>query len=312
MTNLNNFFVIIDIFRFVLYNECEVIYMSEMKPRYQINNFYPSNPLKFGDVYLLQIGRRYCEVGDVITAHPHFKWFEFTSVTGGRGTISTNGTDTEVRPGDIYVSFPCDVHEIRADLGERMEYDFFSFYCEDEALRVDLNRLTREYRAESERVFSDGKIAELIKNAISEFSDSEKPYSKAVLADIFHLIVIYLIRNFENSEMKSQNVSDSEILCFNLMQYIDTHIYSIKNLADIAKKFNYNYGYLSGLFKKTTGKTLSEYCNHRKMETAKVLVMEKKKKIGEIAEMLGYNLYSFSKAFKEKFGVSPKNMQKSI
>jgi DNA mismatch repair protein MutS len=31
---------------------------------------------------------------------------------------------------------------------------------------------------------------------------------------------------------------------------------------------------------------------------------------GEIAEMLGYNLYSFSKAFKRTYGISPKNLQK--
>ena len=45
------------------------------------------------------------------------------------------------------------------------------------------------------------------------------------------------------------------------------------------------------------------------METGKVLILEKKKNISEIAEMLGYNLYSFSKAFKRMHGVSPKGMQ---
>jgi AraC-like DNA-binding protein len=46
------------------------------------------------------------------------------------------------------------------------------------------------------------------------------------------------------------------------------------------------------------------------METGKALVLENKKSISEIAEMLGYNLYSFSKAFKKRYGVSPKIMQK--
>ena len=47
------------------------------------------------------------------------------------------------------------------------------------------------------------------------------------------------------------------------------------------------------------------------MKTAKALILEQKKTIGEIAEMLGYNLYSFSKAFKKRYGISPKAMQKS-
>ena len=108
----------------------------------------------------------------------------------------------------------------------------------------------------------------------------------------------------------SVSVGKQEELCYRMMHYIDTHIYTIKNLKTISPKFNYNYGYLSGLFKRTTGKTLSEYHQLRKMETGKALVLEKKKSIGEIAEMLGYNLYSFSKAFKRTYGISPKNLQK--
>ena len=37
----------------------------------------------------------------------------------------------------------------------------------------------------------------------------------------------------------------------------------------------------------------------------------KMKKIGEIAETFGYTPYSFSKAFKKEFGVSPKTLQKT-
>ena len=90
------------------------------------------------------------------------------------------------------------------------------------------------------------------------------------------------------------------------MNYIDTHIYSLCNLCELTEKFKYNYSYLSSLFKKTTNKTLAEYFRNRKLETAKALVIEKNKKIGEIAEMLNYSsTFAFSKAFKEKYGVSP-------
>lgn len=61
------------------------------------------------------------------------------------------------------------------------------------------------------------------------------------------------------------------------MSHIDAHIYSSDPLSDLAEKFSYNYSYLSALFRKTTGKKLSEYCRERKMETAKVLLLEGKK-----------------------------------
>ncbi len=286
--------------------------MHENKTLYHFDRHYINNPLPFGNINLLQIGRRYCKPTEIITAHPHLNWFELTIVTGGKGAVITNGVETKVQSGDIYLSFPCDVHEIQADKNEKLEYDFFSFSCNDTELKQDLKNITRSYWGSESRTFQDEKISELIQFAIAEFLVENQPYSEQLLTEIFHLILIYLIRDFNDIKKNVAHISQSEILCFQLMNYIDTHIYSLQKLDELAPKFNYNYGYLSGLFKRTTGKTLSEYYNHRKMETAKALILEKKKKIGEIAEMLGYNLYSFSKAFKAKYGVSPKNFHKEI
>ena len=286
--------------------------MFENKTRYHLNKHYVENPLPFGDVHLLQLGRRYCAPTEVITAHPHLNWFELTIVNNGKGSIITNGEETAIHAGEIYLSFPCDIHEIRANLHDKLEYDFFSFYCTDERLKADLKLITQNYRSGAQRIFQDSKISQLIEYAISEFFSKEQPYFDNTLTDIFHLILLYLIRDFNDIPQNTANVSNPEILCFQVMSYIDTHIYKLKNLEELAPKFNYNYGYLSGLFKRTTGKTLSEYHQNRKMETGKALVLENKKSIGEIAEMLGYNLYSFSKAFKKAYGTSPKTMQKTI
>ena len=284
--------------------------MIETKTRYHLNKHYIENPLPFGSVHLLQLGRRYCEPTEVIPPHPHLNWFELTIVTGGSGTIRTNGEETTVHAGDIYLSFPCDIHEIRADQNARLEYDFFSFSCANKALAKDLKDITSNYRGGDMRIVQDRKISQLIEYAISEFMQDDQAHSQNALADIFHLAIVYLIRDFNNAPQSGASVSEPEILCFQLMNYIDTHIYVIKNLEELAPKFNYNYGYLSGLFKRTTGKTLSEYHQRRKMETGKALILENKKSISEIAEMLGYSLYSFSKAFKKTYGISPKGMQK--
>lgn len=286
--------------------------MSAAKTRYHLDNLYVDNPLKFGNVYLIQIGRRYCEAEEVIPPHLHLNWFELTLISSGKGVVVTNGKEYPVKTGDIYLSFPCDIHEIRADKGDKLEYDFFSFYCEDKALKRDLKNITQTFMESEERIFQDEKIAELIKNAINEFPIKDDLYSNALLTDIFHLVLIYLIRNFSSAKKQASNVSNAEVLCFQLMNYIDTHIYSLEKLEDLAPRFNYNYSYLSKLFKTTTGKTLLEYYHSRKMQIAKTLILERKKKINEIAEMLGYNLYSFSKSFKATYGISPKNMQKQV
>ena len=115
--------------------------MLENKTRYHLTKHYVENPLPFERVHLLQLGRRYCEETEIISAHPHLDWFELTIVTSGSGTIITNGEKTDVHSGDIYLSFPCDVHEIRADLGAKLEYDFFSFHCIDKEMNKELRTL---------------------------------------------------------------------------------------------------------------------------------------------------------------------------
>jgi AraC-like DNA-binding protein len=52
-----------------------------------------------------------------------------------------------------------------------------------------------------------------------------------------------------------------------------------------------------------------EYLTNRRMETAKALILDGKHKIGEIADSLGYSPYSFSRAFKKKYGVTPMSIK---
>ncbi len=277
----------------------------EEKTRYHFNNTYFDAPLRFGDVSVIQIGRRYCAPSEIIAAHPHLNWFEITVVTAGKCVIVTNGQSHELSAGEIYLSFPCDIHEIQASETEKFEYDFFSFFADDEKTQSSLEEITRNYRSPKKRTFRDDKITALIGYALGEFS-TDKGESKEVLTSLFNLIVSYIIRDFNRIPQETSDISDAKILCLQLMNYIDTHVYSLTALESVSEPFGYNYNYLSTLFSKTTGNNLSDYYRMRRGETAKTLLAGNKK-IGEIAEMLRYSSpFAFSKAFKRQFGISPK------
>ena len=280
------------------------------KTRYLYNISYINDPRVFGELRLYQIGRRYCEEGEAIEPHPHREWYELTVVRGGSATVITNGEPCAVKSCDVYLSFPNEVHEIRADGGSNLDYDFLAFYPADGELKRDLDKIRENYHGGLSRVFSDEKIAALLVYAISEFSSKDAPYSEQIVTDILRLITTYLIRDFNNVTSSPTEVSEAEILCYKIMNYVDTHIYTVSGVSELAEKFNYNYRYLSGFFKRTTGKNLSEYLRVRRLETAKAMILEDKKRINEIAELFGYTPYSFSKAFKAHYGVSPKNIRK--
>ncbi|HBF86143.1 MAG TPA: hypothetical protein DDW54_00530 [Clostridiales bacterium] len=282
-----------------------------LPPKYHFNNLYYNSPLKCGDIYLIQIGRMYCDEHTEILSHVHTDFFELTVARAGKGKAFANGVGTPIKQGDIYVSLPKDAHRIVPDENEPLEYDFFSFYTDNAELASELGKIALYRGSPTERVFKDEKIGDLIANAINEFGE-EKPFSKQLTEHIFMQIVIYMIRDLNNSRSTDKiNKSRSDLLCYRLMNYIDTHVYSMKSLEELSEFTNYNYSYLSTLFKRTTKKTLADYYRDKKLETAKLLISEKRLKIGEIAEKLNYStVYSFSKAFKEKYGFSPKNFGK--
>lgn len=83
---------------------------------------------------------------------------------------------------------------------------------------------------------------------------------------------------------------------------------SLEQVAEIA---NLNANYFSSLFKKTTGKTFSEYILDLKIRKSKELLITTDQRIYEIAEAVGYqSARYFTKAFNEYQGVSPMEFKK--
>ena len=90
------------------------------------------------------------------------------------------------------------------------------------------------------------------------------------------------------------------------MNYIDSHIFSLNNLQQIATAMNYNYNYLSTIFKKHTNQTISDYCQNAKLKTAKLLIEENKLTVTKIAELLNFSSdYVLSRAYKRKYDFHP-------
>ncbi|MEE1315434.1 MAG: AraC family transcriptional regulator [Faecalimonas sp.] len=283
-----------------------------MNLNYHMERIYLDNPLEFDEIYVSQIGRLYANSTTVIDTHMHTNLFELTIVTGGSGIISTNGIPTKVKRGDIYLSMPCDAHKLESDAKDPLKYDFFAFSPKSVLFQNDFETIMQYSYSPETRVFENPFIPQLISNAIAELNNKGL-YSNELLSSVFRQTLIYIVRDFRKNASKSHSsaVTSAETLCYQLMNYIDTHIYSLKKLDELSEITDYSYGYLSTIFKKTTGLTLAQYYRERKLETARVLILENKLKLIEIAEMLNYSsAYSFSKAFKEQFGLSPQKYRK--
>ena len=270
---------------------------------------YNRPPRQYKGFDLLQIGTAYCKPQIEVAEHAHDKYFELTAVLSGEGVIFTNNVSVPVSKGDIFVSFPYDTHAIKAgQMG--MDYNFVSFYLKDELLLSEFERLAIMYGKPCDRVVRSETLGTLIVGAISETllpSDHHEPYLEAV----FVQLLIQLLRTFKKQSVPSSVPGKREELCYRVMDYINSHIYSMRSLTELSEHFRYDYAYLSKIFTKTTSKSISEYYSFRRLETARELIGEGGRSISDIAEMLGYSsIYPFSKAFKRQYGVSPREYKK--
>ncbi len=275
-------------------------------------NYLNGNERRFGAIKLYQIGRLFCSPDTIIGTHLHGDCFELTIVTDGEGTVVTNDQRLSVVKGDIYFSFPGDFHDVVTSKTNPLKYDFFAFNTDDPRLKSDLNDVMCTLNLNT-RIFRDDRIGNLVSQALAELS-AEEEYSEEVLACIFLQTVYYIVRwlKLHVSRTRTDDVSNDELLCYRIMNYVDTHVYSITTLGELGAVFNYNYSYLSTTFHTTTKRTLNDYYRSRKLEVARLLLLEGKLNGSQIAEKLNFSsLYSFSKSFKSKFGMSPQAYKKS-
>ena len=275
--------------------------------KYHLHRTYGREPQVYGEMLLHQIGRMFCSEQTVVPLHTQINCLELTIVTDGRGTIFTGGVPTAVSAGDVYASFPGDQHEIRSDAAFPLKFDFVAINTTNPELSAAFMQIITDFHAPDKRVIRDERISDVVSRATAE-DGSTQTHSSRLLGILLEEIFIYTVRAFQALKMPKRiaDPADAELFCYDLMSYIDSHVYTMKSLSELSEYTNYNYNYLSNLFKSVTDETLIGYYRRRRFELARQLLEDKSNSVTHVAAMLGYSsVYTFSRAYKEYFGVSP-------
>jgi len=101
--------------------------------------------------------------------------------------------------------------------------------------------------------------------------------------------------------------NDHDRLATEITQYIEGNFSDADlNLTKIAKHVNMSANYVSTIYKKQTGRGISEQLSKVRIKRAKELLIYSEMKISDISRETGYSSpYYFSLAFKKMTGVSP-------
>lgn len=109
-------------------------------------------------------------------------------------------------------------------------------------------------------------------------------------------------------DLKKENIISRHVS--RCMDYIDRHLHERILLGQLAAHTGLNTSYLSSLFKKETGLSLSGYVLKRKLEVAENMLRNSEYSCSEISSFLAFNSQShFTEAFRKKNGVTPKQFR---
>lgn len=107
---------------------------------------------------------------------------------------------------------------------------------------------------------------------------------------------------------------NSATLAKQLVAYVDENYLTLENLEDVTQTFAYNYAYLSRLFKKESGFSMSRYVIGKRMDLAKRIIENNEAlNISQVAAMSGYSdARYFSRIFKAYTRMTPTEYRDSV
>ncbi len=153
------------------------------------------------------------------------------------------------------------------------------------------------------------QVEMIVSSLISELCVVKKTVP-LLIRDLLYQLMVLSYRSFTISDTETSE-RDMTIhvvghTAYAVIRYVDEHLYSMNNLADMAKELGYSYNYLSHLFRRKTGMTIQAYVSQKKIQKSVELLSDETLSITEIATMLNYDcIQSFSKAFKRMMKMSP-------
>ncbi|MBQ8310113.1 MAG: helix-turn-helix domain-containing protein [Clostridia bacterium] len=251
-----------------------------------------------------------CKQGSM-PVHLH-DFIEIIYITDGNAEQTVNGETYHVRRGDLLFINYGSTHSFTAcesfsfiNICFKPEVMVESVITPENAFAVLQLTAFDEIRRESE----DGMLsfrgeerneAEMILHAMAREYAEQKHSWKTVLKSYMNVLVSLIVR-----KLMDVDATGTDDIWRELSDYIDSNLDSDLTLSGLAGKCFYNPSYFSRAFKKRFNMSLTEYLNHRKIESAKTLALSGTLSDEEIATRVGFSYKrSFYRVFRRVEGVS--------
>ena len=243
--------------------------------------------------------------------HWHSK-MEICRVIEGVCECIINGKKHIANKGDIIVIKSGEIHRFNLGRGDCKIYvcPFEPMFLYN--MKVDISNLHHHITLEElNRYGIEHKITECFNSLKEEGAFDQKCSElifKANLLQIYGLLLRHCeIKRVENKKDIAKLISFQKIL-----EYISANCTENLSLKSLAEEFNYNYAYLSGLFRNRIGVNFKYYLDSIRVSKAMELLLTTDMTISEVSSVSGYeNIRTFNNVFKRITGVVPSTIKQN-
>lgn len=250
-------------------------------------------------------------------AHHYFNWnqgrvlneYQIIYIATGSGIFeSAHCKQQSVKEGTILILFPGEWHRFKPE--PQSGWDEFWVGFKGNFIE---HIVQQQFLSEKNAVIDIGlseKIIQLFENIIEITKEERTGYQPLVSGIVMYLLgeIYSLTRQqlYTGEDITESIINKARII---FRTNIDQQI----NIEEVAKELCVSYAWFRKAFKTYTGIAPHQYLLQLKIEKAKMLLPNRSQSIKEIAFSLNFESpFYFSKLFKEKVGVSPKEYRKNL
>ena len=254
--------------------------------------------------YYVSYSRRYTYPDDpeldAIHIHDNYEIYYHIS---GKASFFVNNAVYSLKPGDMIITSPGDVHVYIPD--DKTDAEHFCLWFDKECGRELLPFLSKDDYCG--KVSFDNDDIEILKTIFSElYNNREDTTNLRKLSGILRICLMI-------DEKAIAEKNDSSVIPPNIkeiVEYIDRNKTDICNMSEVAEIFNISISTLNRWFKKHVGLPPQELLNAKRISYAKKL-LDEGKSVTECSIWAGFSDCSyFISVFKKRFGITPYQYKK--
>ncbi len=249
--------------------------------------------------------------GKEISVHTHL-WNEIYFFVGGKAAYKIEGTRYPLRPGDILIMRGAESHSVEFDPSE--PYERFSLNFNPELiLKIDpAGKLLRPFNDRplgKQNMFSpadfSSPLASLLAEGMMEKTEDQHRQIMSMLIPLLNELCIAFEHKTQDTDGVSTNALGKRII-----DYVNRHLSEDISLDKICARYYISKPQLCRVFKASTGSTVWEYVTVKRLMNAQQMISSGTPPT-RAAIACGFNDYSvFYRAYRRRFGVSPKSAAK--